>query len=233
VKQTTMTTMLVLSTALLAAAAAPCVRAQEIGHDPSESPYRDNPFRQELSPFVGAFLGSKGTAGVAPHGGQTLGLRYEVRVGGPAQFMVRAQYINAKRLTRDNALNPAGTISFPLALADAGLSLNLTGQKSIFHVIPQVQGGVGLVSDLGDGGDASQYQFGTQFAFVFGGGLKWVPGGRFSMRLDFTDYIYQLEYPELYLTQKSASTGNYLVSGTKEYKQNPVVSLGFSYLFSR
>src|SRR5690606_14131729 len=80
-----------IGVALLASSGA--LGAQDVGHPPSRSPYRDLMYRQELALFGGYFAGSDGKAGVAPSGGPAFGLRYEIRIGGPAHFTARLTHV--------------------------------------------------------------------------------------------------------------------------------------------
>ena len=53
--------------------------------------------------------------------------------------------------------------------------------------------------------DPDPYKFGTPFAFSFGGGLRYVPGGRFQLRVDWNDYLYQLKYPTQYYSNTTGT----------------------------
>lgn len=226
-----------LAAAFVLVAAPGALRAQ-VGYPPSESPYRDLEFRQELTPYLGYFAASKDPAGVAPQSGPLVGLRYEVRVGGPAQLSLRAARVFSERTpvdpTKPVATRRLPAESWPLYTADLGLTINLTGQKSIRHLVPVVSGGIGLVSDLKSGEDVGGYKFGTSFAFLFGAGVRWVPGGRFSLRADVTDHLYQIQYPEAYVI---SSNGNPAVltgsQGRGSWRHNAAITVGASYLFFR
>lgn len=218
--------------------AAPAVIAQDAGHQPAESPYRDLTYRQELSLIAGYYNGNEGKAGVAPAGGPALGLRYEVRIGGPAQFAARLTHVLADRTVLDPALadnvRNLGTRSWPITIADAGLTINLTGQKSWRRLVPSVGGGVGIASDFGKSGDPGGFEFGTPFAFNFGAGVR-IEGSRaLQFRVDLTDYVYQLDYPSTYTTAPTGGTP-ILADGTStsEWTHNAMLSVGLSYRFSR
>jgi hypothetical protein len=78
------------------------------------------------------------------------------------------------------------------------------------------------------------YTFGTPFAFSFGGGLRYVPGGRFQLRADWGDYLYQLKYPAAYYL--TPTTGTAAVGGGQArsfWKNNRALTLGASLLFFR
>jgi hypothetical protein len=229
--------------ALLALAAAPL--GAQVGYTPPESPFQDIEYRQELTAFGGYLRAASDEAGVAPQSGPAVGLRYELRIGGPAQLYVRAmRAASERRLLDASAADPTaritGSRSEALYAADAGISLNLTGQKSWHGLVPLVNVGAGIASDFeGDADrqtDSTQrgYKFGTPFALSFGGGVRWVPGGRFQLRADVTDYLYQVKYPASFFT---APTGLTPVLGPdvkqNQWKNNLAFTLGASVLFFR
>jgi 2,3-bisphosphoglycerate-independent phosphoglycerate mutase len=51
-------------------------------------------YRQELTGFTGYYAAAEDPVGVAPRSGPMLGVRYEIRLGGPAQFYARAAVVN-------------------------------------------------------------------------------------------------------------------------------------------
>jgi len=220
-----------------AALALPAVARAQVGYPPDRSPYRDLEFRQELTPFTGYFWASEDPAKVAPQSGPLVGLRYEVRIGGPAQLFARVAGVFSERTPIDPTLPAAQrqlpTQSWPLYLSDLGIALNLTGQKSLHSLVPVLHGGIGIATDF-KGRDPGDYQFGTSFAFSFGAGLRWVPGGRFQLRADIADYLYKVEYPPSYSVPTG---GNPAVldpgQGSSSWQNNAMFTLGASYLFFR
>jgi hypothetical protein len=230
-----------LGAALLAAGAAPA--GAQVGYEPPESPFRDLEHRQEVTAFGGYFRPSTDIAGVAPRGGPAVGARYELRIGGPAQLMVRAMRVSSERRLLDAsapAPRPAPVREEALYVADLGISLNLTGQKSWHGLVPVLNGGLGLASDFKGDADpqtdttARGYKFGTPFAFSFGGGVRWNPGGRFQLRADVNDYLYQVKYPSSFYI---APTGSTPVLGSdvkqNQWKNNVALTVGASILFFR
>ena len=231
----------VIGALLLAAGAAPA-RAQ-VGYEPPESPFRDLEYRQQLTAFGGYFRPAEDVAGVAPQGGPAVGVRYELRIGGPAQLMVRAMRVASERLLVDAsapAPRPTTTRAQSLYVADFGISLNLTGQKSWHGLVPVVNGGLGIAADFQGDADpqtdttATGYKFGTPFAFSAGGGVRWVPGGRYELRVDVTDYLYQVKYPASFF---AAPDGGAPLLGPRvkqnQWKNNLAFTVGASILFFR
>jgi hypothetical protein len=222
---------------LLLALAARSLSAQ-VGYEPARSPYTDLEFKQEITAFTGAFIAGAEPSGVAPRSGPIFGFRYETRVGGPAYFTARAARVFSERTIADPSKPMAGRYSkmmpWPLYLIDASLSLSLTGQKSIRHFVPVVNAGVGVASDFKSSSDVGGFRFGTTFAFSFGSGVRWTPGGPFQMRADFGDYLYQLSYPSTYYVKASDSTSVLRPAQPKSvWKHNVGLTVGASYLFFR
>ena len=211
----------------------------QVGHLPGQSPYRDLVYKQELSLLTGYHAGSEGRARVAPAGGPLVGVRYEIRIGGPATFTARLARVWSERTvidpTKPDSIRALGKRDWPIYLSDVGISINLTGQKSFWQIVPVVSGGIGVATDFGKKGDPGGYSFGTPFAFNFGGGLRWVGGSRLQLRLDISDYLYQLEYPDSYFAPPVGETDAVLApsASKNEYTHNAVITLGASYLFSR
>ena len=210
----------------------------QVGYEPDRSPFKDLEYRQELTGFLGWFNAGKDVAGVAPQSGPITGLRYEVRVGGPAQFTARVARVASERRILDPAKPAAerlvGEESWPLYLGDVSLSINLTGQKSWHRLVPVINGGAGIVSDFEGDADVGGFQFGTQFAFSFGAGVRFVPGGRFQARVDLSDHLYQVEYPESYRLPASDDTSVLRnTQALRNWKHNVALTVGASYLFFR
>lgn len=223
--------------ALLAAWTSPLVA--QVGYPPEASPYHDVPFKQEFTVLGGYFGGSVGEARVGPRGGSMVGVRYAIRLGGPADFYGRLTRASSERLVIDPAQPPETRdqriTSIPLYAADVGIALNLTGRKSYHRLMPVVAFGLGVASDLGEKEDAGGFRVGTPFALTVGGGLRYVPGGRFSIRLDVVDYLFKLSYPSSYLVPPSGGGSPVLDAdaGTSQWTHHGVFMLGVSYLFSR
>ena len=108
--------------AVLAVATMTTAGQAQVGYPPAESPFRDLVYRQEATIVGGYFAAGKDPVGVAPKGGPMIGARYEVRVGGPAQFAVRVARVFSERdiLDPTKPLNEriVGTEDWPLYLAD-------------------------------------------------------------------------------------------------------------------
>ena len=221
---------------VLASATTSVMAQAQVGYPPAESPFRDIPYRQELTVVGGYFAAGKDPVGVAPQGGPVVGVRYEARIGGPAQLAVRVSRVFSERQLLDPT-RPEGdrfyaVQSWPLYLADLGITFNLTGQKSFRGFVPVATMGGGIASDFKGGEDIGGYKFGTAFALSFGAGIRWVSDGRYQVRLDVLDYLYQVRYPNSYFTP--SGTQPPVRSGAQNvWTHNAVITLGGSYQFFR
>ncbi|HEX6574224.1 MAG TPA: hypothetical protein VF042_04570 [Gemmatimonadaceae bacterium] len=230
-KRLLLVTALVLNSAPLAAQV-------DVGSPPTSSPFRDLEFRHELTAFGGYYFAAKDPAGVAPRSAPMGGLRYELVIGGPVELVYRVARVNSERRVID-PLEPAasrelGVQSWPLYLTDLGFALNLTGQRSWHGVVPVLNAGIGLVSDLDKKAENDQFNVGTTFAFSFGAGLRIVPGGRFQMRADVGTWMYEYKYPNTYYATTSDNTTVLPDNQAKNFwKKNLGLTLGASYLLFR
>lgn len=219
--------------ALLAA----CPVAAQVGHDPADSPYTDLEHKQEITWLFGYMRARHDPAGVAPRSAALTGLRYEINLAGPLGFGADFTRSFSDRTvldpTKPLATRTVGTASTPVYSADVALALDLTGRKSWHHLVPQLRGGLGVVTSNAKD-ESSGYSFGTPFAFNFGGGVKYVPGGRLQLRVDVTDRVFKLSYPDSYYRLASDNTS--VVSDPTPrsfYTHHTALTVGVSYLFGR
>ena len=213
--------------------------AAQVGHTPEQSPYVDLVYRHEVTTFSGYLDTQRDPAGVAPRSVPLAGVRYALYLTGPAYFTARVAYGRSERTVLDplepaerRVVLPAAGVS--LLVADAGIALSLTGFRSWHRLVPEVSGGLGLVSDFRTRADVGGFSFGTRFALTLGAGIRWVPGGRFQMRADLTDNLYRIAYPTSYY--QPARDGTAILPARQPralWTHNPSVTLGVSYLFWR
>ncbi len=209
----------------------------QVGHLPESSPYRDFEASQEFTFFGGHYKAGKDPIGVAPGDGSMFGVRYQIHVGGPAFLVAKWSHVTTERFSIDptkiGTARQLGKRNVSVNLYDIDLALNLTGEKSFHHLVPVVNLGAGIAT-CGCTVDPDPYSFGTPFAFSFGGGLRYVPGGRFQVTLDWNDYLYQLKYPADYFLIPVGGTA--VASGDQArsfWKNNRALTLGASLLFFR
>ncbi|MGZ3333417.1 MAG: hypothetical protein ACXU9O_14970 [Gemmatimonadaceae bacterium] len=221
--------------ALALAFIATTARAQ-VGHLPENSPYRDLETRQEFTFFGGRYTTGKDPIGVAPLDGPMYGIRYQVHVGGPAFLMARWSHVNSSRFaidpTKNGAARKLGKHDESINLYDVDLALNLTGEKSFHHIVPVINFGAGVAS-CSCSVTNDPYTFGTPFAFTFGGGLRYVPGGRLQITVDWNDYLYQIKYPTAYYVIPTGGTAAATNEARSFWKNNKALTFGASLLFFR
>lgn len=213
--------------------------AAQVGHTPAASPYVDLVYRHDVTTFTGYLNTRRDPAGVAPRSGPLAGVRYALHLSGPASFTARVAYGRSERTVLDPLEPAAARVVIPAAkvsllMADAGVALSLTGFKSWNRIVPELNGGLGFVSDFRTEGDVGGFSFGTRFALTVGAGVRYVPGGRFQLRADVTDNLYRISYPDSYY--RTASDGTTILSATQQkalWTHNPSITLGVSYLFWR
>jgi hypothetical protein len=211
--------------------------AAQVGHDPESSPYRDLEHKQEITWLFGYMKARHDPAGILPRSAPTIGARYEINLTGPLDFSADVTRSSSERTVLDpakpGATRDQGSQSTPVYAADVALALDLTGRKSWNHLVPQLRGGLGVVTSRAKD-DSSGYSFGTPFAFTFGGGLKFVPGGRLQLRADLTDRVFKQSYPDSYYRKASDNT-SVLADPTPRsyYTHHTAFTVGVSYLFGR
>lgn len=227
----------VVLVAAMALAFAPCIAQAQVGYPPAASPFRDLLYRQSLDAELGYFMPPSDPAGVAPQSGLLAGIRYAYQFGSP--FILSARVASA--FTERDVIDPAAApdarvvsrVSSQLLVADVNVGLALTGFRSWHGLVPEASLGGGLVANFDDA-DAGGYKFGAPFAISVSGGVRWVPArGRVQMRLDLTDRLYKISYPQTYYQ----TTGGDPVLGPREsnslWTHNPSISIGIGYLFDR
>ena len=126
-----------------------------------------------------------------------------------------------------------GTEKRPLTMLDIGFSFALTGGKSFHGFVPLIHTGAGLVSNF-KGADPGGLNLGTRFAFVYGAGMRYVTGSRWSVRADAGNRAYQLRYPNRYFEPALDSTSVLPATHSKSaWLNNHAVTLGLSYQLGR
>jgi hypothetical protein len=208
----------------------------QVGHLPSNSPFRDLEYTQELTLIGGQFVTSRDNADVAPRNGAIAGLHYEWRAAGPAHLIGEIAAINSDRRVINpflvGAARDVGIERRPLYSANVGLGLSLTGGKSWHNLVPEVAGGLGLISDLRTQADTGGFKFGTRFALTWGGGIRLVPRGRWQVRADVTTRMYTIRYPDAFYITPTGGTSVVPQQQSRSFwTLNPAFTLGISRLF--
>jgi hypothetical protein len=213
-------------------------RAQ-VGTAPARSPFLDVEQRHEITIFGGYFSAKVDPAKVAPQSAPLAGLMYEWRASGPANIGLSFMTVQSKRTeldpARPSSTRIVATRDEPLYAAEGFLSLALTGERSWHHLMPMAGAGLGIISN-GQGADVGGFRFGTRFAFPWGVGVRWIPGGGvFQLRADIKDWMYTIKYPQAYHTAPSSSDAAILAPTDRasRWTNNFAMTVGGSIAFKR
>ena len=224
--------------ALIALVCAAVTARAQVGYPPAKSPYLDLTYSQEITPIFGYYWSRVDPAGVAPKSAPIVGLHYEWRAGGPAHLTGEIARIGSSRTVLDPSKGPAtrdlGEQSSPLWSADFGLGMSLTGSRSWHNLVPVIKAGAGFVSDFKKA-DVGGFKYGTRFALTWGAALRYVPPGeRFQIRADWTNRLSSITYPDAYFRSPATGVAPILTGRDKSvWRNNPALTIGLSYLFSR
>lgn len=219
--------------AALVLLAVPTAAEAQIGHRPETSPYEDVKLGQTITLNGGWLALGRDPAGVAPDASLFAQIRYDAAVGGPASLYARYTLAPSQRaLLAPGAIaskRKTGTPSVMMHVIEGGLDLALTGQKTWHHLIPSLEGGVGIVSDFA-AADSGAYQFGVKFGISYGANLRYMRASGLQLRVGLTNFLWQYAYPDRYFTKAPDSTA--ILVDTKDrskWKNNIGLSAGVSY----
>lgn len=184
---------------LLAACAFPGRGGAQVGYPPDASPYRDMRVSQYLTLTAGYLTGGTGDAGVGPTDGLLGGIRWDIRLSGPAYAhfgvsggLLERLVIDPTRGVEDRIRD---TVRQSVYVADAGLGLVLTGQKTWNGLAPYVAATLGLALGGAVPEDSSGFRFSTRFHIGPQVGVRWHVGERLHLRLEGRDILWRLRYP--------------------------------------
>jgi hypothetical protein len=209
----------------------------QVGTTPDKSPFLDLEHRHEISVFGGFFSAKKDPAKVSPQSGPMAGVMYQWRASGPVNLGMSFMSVASKRTELDPAeplaTRVVGTDNQMLYAADASLNISLTGGRSWHNLVPTVGGGLGMITN-GKGADVGGFRFGTRFAFPWGAGVRWNPGGgSLHLRADVKDWMYTIRYPQAYYTSSVSGEPPILAGGTSasRWTNNFALTAGLSFTF--
>ena len=205
----------------------------QVGHAPDRSPYRDREYNRDWTFFAGPFTGERDPVGVAPADGPMAGIRWQMHMTGPLYFGVRLAGASVERTIIDPtkliAERVVGTEKVPMMFADGLIELSLTGHKSWHGIAPFINGGAGFVADLRGANDVGGYRFGIPFTMTVGTGLVWSAGRSWSLRLDWSHFVYRVSYPASYYLKTTADPAVLPVGAARSFwRRNPALQLGIS-----
>lgn len=205
----------------------------QVGHAPDKSPYKDRDYNRDWTLFGGTFNAERDPVGVAPTDGPMAGIRWQMHLTGPLYFGVRLAGASVDRTIIDPskviAERVVGTEKVPMVFADAGLEMSLTGHKTWHGIAPFLNGGVGFVGDLRGANDVGSYRFGIPFTMTVGTGLSWTPARNWSVRVDWSHYIYRIGYPNSYFLKTTEDDAVLPVGASRSFwRRNPALLVGVS-----
>ncbi len=221
------------SLSVLAGATPLPLRSQDI-----PSPYRFIENRQEAGPFVGYLSPGTGRFGFGPGPGVYFGARYGLRASGPLGFEAVVGYLPTTRDLVDPTRAPGsrvvGKVDANIVTMDLQMRFSLTGDRTWHGLAPFLLAGGGGAFDVA--GDSSaetllleqdRFRFKKTWLALLGGGLRWVPSERLSVRTDASLNLWRLTTPPGFRDPDLGLTG----VGEKEWVSGPSISLGLAFLF--
>lgn len=211
----------------------------QVGHDPARSPYRTLRYGQFVGVNGGYFRGDGGQIGVAPHGGPTVGLRYDFLGAGTISIGLQGTFARLERFIVDKAkpieTARTGPVRQNTLLFEGIIQFNLTGGKTWRGLAPYVSTGIGVAVANQNPADTSGFKFRLKGALTPGIGARVFLSDRLFLRLEARTTFWQVSYPGVYKLPPSADpTKPPVISGpSKEWVTNGWYSVGLSYAFHR
>ena len=217
----------------------PATALSQVGHDPAKSPYRTLRYGQFIGVNGGWFGGSGGELGVAPHGGNVIGLRYDFLANGTVSIGLAGSmaWLNRVIIDPNFPIEHAvkDTVSNRTAIGEAILQFNLTGGKTWRGFAPYISAGLGAVLAGRTPADSSGFGFRFQVAVTPGIGTRIYIGERLFLRLEARSAFWQVKYPPSFRVSPANEPTQppVLLSPSKEWLANGWYSIGISYAFRR
>ena len=213
----------------------------QVGHEPGHSPYHDIHKGHSITAVFGHFGGSGGRFGIAPHSGNSYGIRYDIRAGSAVQMGLGFSRASLERLIVDPfvvlANRTSGPVKQTVSLAEVNILLNLTGGKSWRRLAPFVGGSVGLTFPSGTAADTSGFEFGHRFFLSPTVGTRIFLTDRLHLRAEARAVFWKVKYPSSFQQEPPDEPGtvdnpNAVISDGRvsEWTATPwlQVGLGFS-----
>lgn len=205
----------------------------QVGYPPNRSPYQDKDYNREWTLFSGAFNAETDPVGVAPREGPMVGVRWQMHLTGPAYFNVRLAGASVERTiidpTKRLSERVIGTEKVPMAFADLGVEFSLTGHKTWRGFAPHIGGGVGFTGDLRGANDVGSYRFGVPFTLTLGTGLSYTFSRNLSLRMDWTNYVYRIGYPNTYYLKTTEDPAPLPVGASRAFwRRNQALLFGLT-----
>jgi hypothetical protein len=191
-----------LATALAALAALAAPLHAQVGYDPAKSPFRDIRSGTFITLSGGYFFGNGGEVAVAPHDGPTAGLQVSflanrtISVSGGFNYgWLERTLIDPSKPREEQA---TGSVTHGTVFLDAGLTFNVTGNKSWHRLAPYagVAIGVSFTDDVPE--DPGGFRMGTKFTFAPLIGTRVFLFGNSYLLAEGRFQFWQISYPTTY-----------------------------------
>ena len=221
----------------------PSAAFAQVGHPPSNSPFRDIRKGHTFTVTGGYFGGSGGQFNIGPHRGEVFGGRYDIRSANTLQIGLAVARGNLDRFI----VNPfvrlvnrrSGPVRQSVTFAEIALQFNLTGGKSWHRIAPFVGTGVGLAFGSATPADTSRYKFGRKIYLAPSVGFRFFITDRLHLRGEARAAFWKLNYPSTFQAEPTEEPGippnsNAVIVGNKlsEWTGSPWIQLGLGYSFS-
>jgi hypothetical protein len=222
---------------LLLAPAGPALA--QVGHDPVRSPYRTLRYGQFVGINGGHFGGGGGQLGVAPHQGETIGLRYDFLGSGTLTLGLAGTYMRLERFIVDKnkpiETGKTGPVDVTTYMFEGIFQFNLTGGKTWRGIAPYASAGLGLALAKGIAADTSGFKFRLKMALTPGIGARVFLSERLFLRLEARSTFWQVSYPAIYRSPPASDPSKppVITGSSKEWVTNAWYSVGLSYAFHR
>lgn len=177
------------------------------------SPYTFIEHSKEWGLFGGTSFVNPGELGLGPQNAPVVGGRFAVAFGGAmgldvtgTLFLSSRDVLDVTRPVDDRVL---GSSDISVAMLDARLRLNLTGQRAWKGLQPFLAFGGGIAASGGTSREVELlndlpvnqwYSFGTRFAASFGAGANYFISDKISLRLDGFMTLWKIATPIGWLT---------------------------------
>ena len=170
------------------------------------SPYRFVERSHEYGVIFGVARENRGALGIGPGGGPLVGGSYAIRLRGALSGEITGFLISTDRVVYDVSpdvgLIPLGETEARVAALDARLRFTLTGARTWHGLAPFLMAGGGVVGDIAGMSPLDsnlfaedRFSFGPSFLGIMGAGTRWIPGDRFTLRVETSFNLWKLSTP--------------------------------------
>jgi hypothetical protein len=218
----------------------PVAAAAQVGHDPAHSPFQPIATRSGLTLVGGYLSGSGGKVGVGPSDGYLAGVRYDMRLTGPTDLTVGVTWNRLQRMVPHPSAAADAQLTGPVrqstVIAEGGISILLTGDKTWKGLAPYLGATLGLAFGGTVPADSSGFRFKTKFLSGPHLGLRFYAGRSVFVRVEGRLLFWQLKYPTSFFETPDIPDGTPLldpaVTSTSEWTAHPSLQIGLGFAFN-